>query len=121
LFSSIPSRRARAGSLGYSESTAFGGPYRADQLLLPFAVAGGGTFTTVKPELRPIAPVTAYLLLEDMMTASSAELGNLPVQALPVRRYACVAEKSQGCAWTDFARKFARAKWLVILGPLGRA
>ncbi|MBB5687854.1 RNA 3'-terminal phosphate cyclase [Sphingobium boeckii] len=34
---------------GYLGSTAFAGPYLADQLLLPFALAGGGSFTTVKP------------------------------------------------------------------------
>ncbi len=34
---------------GYMESDAFAGPYLADQLLLPFALAGGGSFTTVKP------------------------------------------------------------------------
>jgi RNA 3'-terminal phosphate cyclase (ATP) len=34
---------------GYLESSAFAGPYLADQLLLPFALAGGGRFTTVKP------------------------------------------------------------------------
>ncbi len=34
---------------GYVESGAFAGPYLADQLLLPFALAGGGRFTTVKP------------------------------------------------------------------------
>lgn len=34
---------------GYLESAAFAGPYLADQLLLPFALAGGGAFTTVKP------------------------------------------------------------------------
>ena len=34
---------------GYCETKAFAGPYLADQLLLPFALAGGGTFTTVKP------------------------------------------------------------------------
>ena len=34
---------------GYLASTAFAGPYLADQLLLPFALAGGGAFTTVKP------------------------------------------------------------------------
>ncbi len=33
---------------GYKKSTAFAGPYLQDQLLLPFAVAGGGSFTTVK-------------------------------------------------------------------------
>lgn len=34
---------------GYLASAAFAGPYLADQLLLPFALAGGGSFTTVKP------------------------------------------------------------------------
>lgn len=34
--------------LGYMASTAFAGPYLADQLILPFALVGG-TFTTVKP------------------------------------------------------------------------
>jgi RNA 3'-terminal phosphate cyclase (ATP) len=34
---------------GYLASDAFAGPFLADQLLLPFALAGGGAFTTVKP------------------------------------------------------------------------
>jgi RNA 3'-terminal phosphate cyclase (ATP) len=34
---------------GYIDSSAFAGPYLADQLILPFALAGGGRFTTVKP------------------------------------------------------------------------
>ena len=34
---------------GYCESSAFAGPYLADQLVLPFVLAGGGRFTTVKP------------------------------------------------------------------------
>ena len=34
---------------GFMASKAFAGPYLADQLLLPFALAGGGQFTTVKP------------------------------------------------------------------------
>jgi RNA 3'-terminal phosphate cyclase (ATP) len=34
---------------GFMASNAFAGPYLADQLLLPFALAGGGSFTTVKP------------------------------------------------------------------------
>jgi RNA 3'-terminal phosphate cyclase (ATP) len=32
---------------GYLASEAFAGPYLADQLLLPFGIAGGGSFTTV--------------------------------------------------------------------------
>lgn len=39
---------------GYLASNAFAGPYLADQLLLPFALAGGGTFTTVKPSQHSI-------------------------------------------------------------------
>ena len=34
---------------GFLATDAFAGPYLADQLLLPFALAGGGNFTTVKP------------------------------------------------------------------------
>lgn len=34
---------------GYLATPAFAGPYLADQLLLPFALAGGGAFTTVRP------------------------------------------------------------------------
>jgi len=34
---------------GYVASNAFAGPYLADQLVLPFTLAGGGSFTTVKP------------------------------------------------------------------------
>lgn len=49
----IPAERvaktAAARMSGYCASKAFAGPYLADQLLLPFALAGGGTFTTVKP------------------------------------------------------------------------
>lgn len=34
---------------GFLASSAFAGPHLADQLLLPFALVGGGSFTTVKP------------------------------------------------------------------------
>ncbi|MBB6250390.1 RNA 3'-terminal phosphate cyclase [Nitrospirillum iridis] len=34
---------------GYIASGAFAGPYLADQLLVPLALAGGGCFTTVRP------------------------------------------------------------------------
>ncbi|MEA3010719.1 MAG: 3-terminal phosphate cyclase [Sphingomonadales bacterium] len=37
---------------GYLSSNATAGPYLADQLLLPMALAGGGRFTTVKPSLH---------------------------------------------------------------------
>ena len=42
-------KTAAARMAGYLASDAFAGPYLADQLLLPFALAGGGSFTTVKP------------------------------------------------------------------------
>ena len=49
---------------GYLGSEAFAGPYLADQLLLPFALAGGGRFTTVKPSqhARTAAAVIARFL-----------------------------------------------------------
>jgi RNA 3'-terminal phosphate cyclase (ATP) len=49
---------------GYLGSEAFAGPYLADQLLLPFALAGGGSFTTVRPSLhsRTAAEVIARFL-----------------------------------------------------------
>lgn len=34
---------------GYQDSIAFAGPHLADQLVLPFVLAGRGAFTTVKP------------------------------------------------------------------------
>ena len=40
---------AAARMAGYQASIAFAGPYLADQLVLPFALARGGKFTTVKP------------------------------------------------------------------------
>lgn len=42
-------RTAAARLSGYLASSAFAGPYLADQLILPFSLAGGGAFTTVKP------------------------------------------------------------------------
>lgn len=45
----IEPREIFAQPIGYLESDAFAGPYLADQLLLPFALAGDGVFTTVKP------------------------------------------------------------------------
>lgn len=46
---------------GYLASDAFAGPYLADQLLLPFALAGGGSFTTVKPSQHSL---TAAVIIE---------------------------------------------------------
>lgn len=42
-------RQAASRMRGYLACDAVAGPYLADQLLLPMAVAGGGAFTTVKP------------------------------------------------------------------------
>ena len=46
---------------GYLASQAFAGPYLADQLLLPIALAGGGCFTSVKPSQHAI---TAAQIIE---------------------------------------------------------
>jgi RNA 3'-terminal phosphate cyclase (ATP) len=54
-------KTAAARIAGYLESTAFAGPYLADQLLLPFALAGGGSFTTVKPSQHAL---TAAVVIE---------------------------------------------------------
>ena len=42
-------RTAAQRMAGFLGTSAYAGPYLADQLLLPFALAGGGRFTTVKP------------------------------------------------------------------------
>jgi RNA 3'-terminal phosphate cyclase (ATP) len=49
---------------GYLDSTAAVGPYLADQLLLPMALAGGGCFTSVKPSqhARTAADIIARFL-----------------------------------------------------------
>lgn len=57
-------KKASQRMAGYMESEAFAGPYLADQLLLPFALAGGGRFTTVKPSLhaRTAADIVALFM-----------------------------------------------------------
>ncbi len=45
-------RTAAKRMAGYLAGTAFAGPYLQDQLLLPFAFARGGAFTTVKQSLH---------------------------------------------------------------------
>lgn len=42
---------------GYVEGSAFAGPYLADQLVLPFVVAGGGSLTTVKPSQHMLTAI----------------------------------------------------------------
>ncbi|TPG56510.1 RNA 3'-terminal phosphate cyclase [Sphingomonas glacialis] len=54
-------KTAAARMAGYLASDAFAGPYLADQLLLPFALAGGGSFTTVKPSQHSL---TARVIIE---------------------------------------------------------
>jgi len=51
-------KRAAGRMSGYLDSEAFAGPYLADQLLLPFALAGGGCFTTVKPSQHSLTAAT---------------------------------------------------------------
>lgn len=60
----IVAEKAAGRMAGYLGSTAVAGPYLADQLLLPMALAGGGTFTTVKPSrhARTAADVIARFL-----------------------------------------------------------
>jgi RNA 3'-terminal phosphate cyclase (ATP) len=57
-------KRAAGRMNGYLASNAFAGPYLADQLVLPFALAGGGVFTTVKPSdhLRTAIDIIALFL-----------------------------------------------------------
>ncbi len=57
-------KRAAGRMNGYLASSAFAGPYLADQLVLPFALAGGGMFTTVKPSdhLRTAIDIIALFL-----------------------------------------------------------
>ncbi|QLC20775.1 RNA 3'-terminal phosphate cyclase [Parasphingopyxis sp. CP4] len=55
-------KQAAARMLGYDKSTAFAGPYLADQLLLPMALAGGGRFTTVKPSQHTLTNIDTIKL-----------------------------------------------------------
>ncbi|MET0308372.1 MAG: RNA 3'-terminal phosphate cyclase [Sphingomonas sp.] len=57
-------KTAAARMAGYIASDAFAGPYLADQLLLPFALAGGGAFTTVKPSSHSL---TAAAIIEQFL------------------------------------------------------
>jgi RNA 3'-terminal phosphate cyclase (ATP) len=50
-------KKAAARMAGYCQSAAFAGPYLADQLVLPFALAGGGSYTTVKPSQHTLTAV----------------------------------------------------------------
>ena len=59
---------------GYLASDAFAGPYLADQLLLPFALAGGGAFTTVKPSQHSF---TAAAIIERFLDRQ-ADFAQMP-------------------------------------------
>lgn len=50
-------KTAAARMRGFQECDAFAGPYLADQLILPFALAGAGVFTTVKPSQHLITAI----------------------------------------------------------------
>jgi RNA 3'-terminal phosphate cyclase (ATP) len=47
---------------GFLASEAYAGPHLADQLLLPFALAGGGSFTTVKPSQHMLTAIEIIAL-----------------------------------------------------------
>ena len=59
---------------GYLESYAFAGPYLADQLVLPFALAGGGRFTTVKPSQHLLTAIDIATRFTGRPIALSQEL-----------------------------------------------
>jgi RNA 3'-terminal phosphate cyclase (ATP) len=68
-------KRAAGRMKGYLESTAFAGPYLADQLLLPFAIAGGGAFSTVKPSQHATTAADIIALFLDRETTFQHEAG----------------------------------------------
>jgi RNA 3'-terminal phosphate cyclase (ATP) len=62
-------KTAAARMQGYVQSTAFAGPYLADQLILPFVLAGG-SLTTVKPSQHLLTAID----IARMFTARSINL-----------------------------------------------
>lgn len=60
---------------GYLASTAFAGPYLADQMLLPMALTGGGCFTSVKPSQHAItaAVIIARFIDRQVMFGERAD------------------------------------------------
>jgi hypothetical protein len=73
---------------GYLASDAFAGPYLADQLLLPFALAGGGAFTTVKPSQHSLTAADIIARFTGMRctfapSANGAHLVSLEPARLP--------------------------------------
>lgn len=68
---------------GFIAAEAFAGPYLADQLLLPFALAGGGRFTTVKPSqhARTAAGVIAMFTKQRWAFSAQADGAHLVCMA----------------------------------------
>ena len=60
---------------GFMATDAFAGPYLADQLLLPFALAGGGQFTTVKPSQHSRTAADIIALFTGRKTRFEEESG----------------------------------------------
>jgi RNA 3'-terminal phosphate cyclase (ATP) len=60
---------------GYLASDAFAGPYLADQLLLPFALAGGGSFTTVKPSQHSLTAADIIARFLDVRCTFAEQTG----------------------------------------------
>jgi RNA 3'-terminal phosphate cyclase (ATP) len=64
---------------GYLASTAVAGPYLADQLLLPMALAGGGSFTTVKPSKHCLTAAETIAKFLDVKIAFGEDDGGCHV------------------------------------------
>jgi RNA 3'-terminal phosphate cyclase (ATP) len=62
---------------GYIRSGAFAGPYLADQLLLPMALAGGGAFTTVKPSQHALTAANIIRRFLDRRIVFDARKGGV--------------------------------------------
>ena len=77
-------KRAAGRMAGYLESDAFAGPYLADQLLLPFALAGGGEFTTVKPSQHSLTAVE--IIAKFLGRSCKFEIADSGVHRLSVER-----------------------------------
>lgn len=60
---------------GFMATDAFAEPYLADQLLLPFALAGGGQFTTVKPSQHSRTAADIIALFTGRTTRFEEESG----------------------------------------------
>jgi RNA 3'-terminal phosphate cyclase (ATP) len=77
-------KRAAGRMAGYLESDAFAGPYLADQLLLPFALAGGGEFTTVKPSQHSLT--AGEVIAKFLDRSCTFEVADSGVHQLTVKR-----------------------------------